>query len=86
MAIYACAACMRLTEHVSIVLAARLSRRNRKTIKNWVEKEWVAFKRFPSGRTYICTECLMKSGGPSAPKVRESSRAVSPLRGVGSSS
>jgi DNA-directed RNA polymerase subunit RPC12/RpoP len=61
---YQCQACGRGTEHISMRQAARRIQKNRKTIKTWVEKEWVAFMEHPSGRVYVCAECLLKAHRP----------------------
>jgi DNA-directed RNA polymerase subunit RPC12/RpoP len=72
MAKYDCLHCGRMTEHVSLVQAARRIQRNRKTIKQWVKREWVSFVELPSGRVYLCAECLLKHHGPpSDPSGRE---------------
>jgi len=57
---YSCQTCSALTEHVSMRLAARIAKRNPKTIKAWVEKGWVSFQEFPSGRVMICSQCLIR--------------------------
>jgi hypothetical protein len=58
---YTCPTCSAVTEHVSMRLAARTAKRTRKTVKAWVEKGWVSFQEFPSGRVMICSQCLIKS-------------------------
>jgi hypothetical protein len=63
---YECYQCNRPTEHVSVAQAARRAHKNVKTIKLWVEKEWVPFVELPSGHVYICSECLLKHRGPSS--------------------
>jgi hypothetical protein len=61
---YDCYQCGRVTEHVTLAQAARRVQKNPKTIKFWVKNEWVAFQELPSGRIYICAECLLKAHGP----------------------
>ncbi len=69
---YLCQICSALTEHVSMRLAARIAKRNPKTIKAWVEKGWVSFQEFPSGRVMICSQCLIKPRKSSAAAVGSS--------------
>lgn len=66
MPVYTCQICSCLREHVSMRQAARITMRNRKTIKLWVEKVLVSFKEFPSGRVMICSQCLIRSHRPQA--------------------
>jgi len=64
MAQYECQQCGRVTEPISMAQAARRAQKNPKTIKTWVEKEWVPFVKLPSHHVYICAECLLRHHGP----------------------
>jgi DNA-directed RNA polymerase subunit RPC12/RpoP len=57
---YDCHQCGKLTDHLTISEAVQRAQKNWKTIKTWVKRRWVSFTELPSGRIYICAECLLK--------------------------
>ncbi len=59
-----CHRCQQVTEHITMVEAARRLRKNRKTIRAWMEAGGLAHIVLPSGRRLLCTFCLLFPQGP----------------------